>query len=123
MYLAGLVAIVATVLLVINFKQSRRRQDYVHPERAALHYSPVQIICGDCAGDGLSPLKTFMDRAGRCERCGGVSYVLAAERGMMLRRAMAQRGLYVVASEAAETVRAEAALTEAESAVPLKLAV
>ena len=121
MFLASLVVIAATVLLYFNLKQNRRRQDYVHPERAALHYSPVQIICGDCAGDGLSPLKTFMDRAGRCERCGGMSYVLASERGMMLRRAMAQRGLYVVASEAAEAVRAEAAATEA--AAPLKLAV
>ena len=116
MYLAGLVVIAAAALLFINLKQTRRRQDYVHPEKAALHYSPVQIICGDCAGDGIAPMKTFMDRAGKCERCGGVSYVLASERGLMLRRSLAQRGLHVVAGESPEKAHAEAA-------PPLKLAV
>ena len=118
MYLAGLVVIAATVWFYFNFKQGRRRQDYVtHTERASLHYSPVQIICGDCSGDTVAPKKTFMDRFGKCDHCGGASYILASERGLMMRRSMAQRGLYVVAGEQVEKARPEPA------AAPLKIAV
>jgi hypothetical protein len=38
----------------------------------------VQIICGDCSGEGRIPAKTYLDRNGSCSRCGGRSYVLAA---------------------------------------------
>jgi DnaJ-class molecular chaperone len=38
----------------------------------------VQIICGDCAGDGLSPYKTYLDHKGNCQQCGGHSYELAS---------------------------------------------
>ena len=38
----------------------------------------VQIICGDCASDDGPPIKTYVDRFGNCERCGGHSYMLAA---------------------------------------------
>jgi hypothetical protein len=117
MYLAALVVIAATMWFYFNLKNGRRRQDYVrHTERATLHYSPVQIICGDCSGDGLAPRKTFMDRFGKCDYCGGASYVLASERGLMLRRSMAQRGLYVVAGETTDKPRAE-------PVTPLKIAV
>ena len=121
MYLAGLVVIAATMWFYYNLKNGRRRQDYVqHTERASLHFSPVQIICGDCSGEGVSPKKTFMDRFGKCDHCGGASYVLASERGLMLRRSMAQRGLYVVATEAGEKPRTEPV---AEPVAPLKIAV
>ena len=121
MYLAGLVVIAATMWFYYNLKNGRRRQDYVqHTERASLHFSPVQIVCGDCSGEGVSPRKTFMDRFGKCDHCGGASYVLASERGLMLRRSRAQRGLYVVASEASEKARNEAVT---EPVAPLKIAV
>lgn len=38
----------------------------------------VQIICGDCCGDSDRPVKTYLDRLGRCGQCGGRAYVLAS---------------------------------------------
>lgn len=38
----------------------------------------VQIICGDCSGEGRIPVKTYLDRCGNCSQCGGRSFVLAA---------------------------------------------
>src|SRR5215467_9042517 len=38
----------------------------------------VQIICGDCSGDSEKPKRTCLDLFGRCEDCGGTSYVLAS---------------------------------------------
>src|SRR5215470_9136080 len=38
----------------------------------------VQIICGDCAGDGETPRKTYLDQSGRCSVCGGQSFLLAS---------------------------------------------
>ncbi len=40
----------------------------------------VQIICGDCAGDAASPMKTYLDRSGNCAQCGGRSFMLASNR-------------------------------------------
>jgi len=48
---------------------------YKHSTMVALG---VQIICGDCAGDGESPRKTYLDQSGRCSVCGGQSFVLAS---------------------------------------------
>ncbi|PYS89007.1 MAG: hypothetical protein DMF64_19065 [Acidobacteria bacterium] len=39
----------------------------------------ILIVCGDCAGDALFPLKTLLTSDGTCSRCGGRSYVLAAK--------------------------------------------
>lgn len=39
----------------------------------------ILIVCGDCGGDALVPLKTFMTDAGTCSRCGGGSFALAAK--------------------------------------------
>jgi hypothetical protein len=41
----------------------------------------VQIICGDCSGEDLRPIKTYLDQSGNCARCGGSSYLLAAAVG------------------------------------------
>lgn len=102
MYLIGLIAIASTALLVYNVMTTQRRRDYVEPDKPSLHYSAVQIICGDCAGDGIIPMKTFMDRHGHCERCGGASYILASERGLWMRHSMAQHGLRVVSEQPSE---------------------
>jgi hypothetical protein len=100
MYLVGLIAIASAALILINVNTTRKRRNYVQPDKPTLHYSAVQIICGDCSGEGISPMKTFMDRHGHCEACGGASYILASERGLWLRSSMAQHGLRVVANEA-----------------------
>jgi hypothetical protein len=41
----------------------------------------VQIICGDCSGEGERPIKTYMNRYGSCSQCGGASYLLASAVG------------------------------------------
>ena len=38
----------------------------------------VQIICGDCSGEGEHAIKTYMNRYGSCSQCGGASYLLAS---------------------------------------------
>ena len=101
MYLVGLIAVASAFLVLLNVRSIRKQRDYVRPDRPALHYSAVQIVCGDCAGEGISPAKTFMDRHGRCDRCGGSSYILASERGLALRHAMAKSGLRIATDESA----------------------
>ncbi len=39
--------------------------------------SPMEIICGDCAGDEIYPMKTFLMTDGTCAGCGGQSFVCA----------------------------------------------
>jgi DnaJ-class molecular chaperone len=39
----------------------------------------MQIVCGDCGGDGLLPRRTFLTSSGDCDRCGGRSYELASK--------------------------------------------
>lgn len=56
------------------------REYLAHP-RARLPLIGVQIICGDCSGDGVQPIKTYMDQGGMCGNCGGKSYMLASSRG------------------------------------------
>jgi len=65
--------------------------EYLVQPRAVLPVLGVQIICGDCSGLEVQPIKTYMDHRGRCENCGSKSYMLASRRGseMNLRRAAA----------------------------------
>lgn len=48
-----------------------------HP-RPALLTIGVQIICGDCSGEGEQAIKTYLNRHGSCSQCGGNSYLLAS---------------------------------------------
>lgn len=52
--------------------------DQLFQRRAEPLMMPVQIICGDCAGNGRRPVRTNLDRTGRCAQCGGRSYLLAS---------------------------------------------
>ncbi|HET9530715.1 MAG TPA: hypothetical protein VFQ92_10205 [Blastocatellia bacterium] len=54
--------------------------------RTSLLTLGVQIICGNCAGEGEIPQKTYLDRFGNCEQCGGHSYMLAANRAISLQQ-------------------------------------
>jgi hypothetical protein len=45
--------------------------------QAMPHVTTTQIVCGDCAGDDLLPLRTLLTNEGKCSRCGGSSFVLA----------------------------------------------
>jgi Zn finger protein HypA/HybF involved in hydrogenase expression len=77
----GIVGAIAAVLLVMNFRMTRKERDFVYADRSSICYAPIQIICGDCAGDGVSPIKTLLTQRGRCDACGGKSYTLASQRG------------------------------------------
>jgi hypothetical protein len=64
------------------YKFSYRRDEDLLEARPSLPTLGIQIICGDCSGDGEIPAKTFMDRAGTCNQCGGTSFVVAATRAI-----------------------------------------
>ena len=38
----------------------------------------TEIICGDCAGDELLPVRTNLTTTGACAVCGGRSFVIAS---------------------------------------------
>lgn len=40
--------------------------------------TPTEIVCGDCAGDELLPIRTKLTGDGRCAVCGGRSYEIAS---------------------------------------------
>lgn len=46
----------------------------------------AEIICGDCAGDELMPLRTKLTTTGACAVCGGRSFVMAAPLAQALAR-------------------------------------
>lgn len=51
----------------------------------------VQIICGDCSGEGLVPFKTFLNHSGNCQHCGGHSYILASSLALHALQMRAER--------------------------------
>jgi hypothetical protein len=73
---ASLVALALTYLIVTRTRKVDSNQ--LNQTR----YSPitvgVQIICGDCSGDSIIPVKTYLDRSGNCSQCGGHSFLLAS---------------------------------------------
>lgn len=92
MMILAIALFAAAVYVAFTIDASRRRGKTVHSERAPVHYSAVQIICADCAGDGLIPQRTFVNKHGFCDRCGGSSYVLASTRAAHLLRLGAEPG-------------------------------
>ena len=62
----------------------RTGQPEIIESRTSLVEMGVQIICGDCSGDNNIPVKTYLNRSGNCDRCGGRSYVLASELALRL---------------------------------------
>ena len=73
----GAAAIALLVTLIVLVRQREDSSRLAGP-RAPLPTMGVQIICGDCAGKEGAPRKTFVNRHGRCDNCGGSSYVLAS---------------------------------------------
>ena len=64
------------------YKFSYRRDENLLEVRPSIPTLGIQIICGDCSGDGEIPAKTFMDRVGKCNQCGGTSFVVASTRAI-----------------------------------------
>lgn len=69
--------------------------------RPALLTIGVQIICGDCSGEGSLPIKTYLNRYGSCGQCGGNSYLLASSVAIntLLARAARVRDLQIASSQ------------------------
>ncbi|HSE36627.1 MAG TPA: hypothetical protein VLG74_04935 [Blastocatellia bacterium] len=85
-------AVIAVGLILLVFFLSRREDpDQLFQRRAEPLMMGVLIICGDCAGDGRLPTRTYLDRSGRCARCGGHSYLLASVVGAHRAEATAER--------------------------------
>lgn len=71
-------AISLALTLLVILKTRRTDPAQIDQTHGALLMVGVQIICGDCSGEGESPVRTYMDRYGNCAQCGGHSYLLAS---------------------------------------------
>lgn len=83
----GLVVTALAIVSVFLTAQKTDPSQLLEP-RAGLPALGVQIVCGDCSGDGISPRRTYLNRLGNCSECGGHSYVLAS---CLYRPALASR--------------------------------
>jgi len=101
MIAAALIIGVLTFLLTRSLDKSSRLA--LNEARVAKLSMGVQIVCGDCAGDGESAARTYLNRCGRCETCGGSSYVLASSLALsaLLARAYSSGARRVLAFEPA----------------------
>ena len=86
---ATVIALGLTSLLIVKGPKADHSQ--LSEPRAAIPTMGVQIICGDCAGDGLSPYKTYLDHNGNCHQCGGHSYILASTLALQMLQLRAQQ--------------------------------
>lgn len=73
---ATFIAVTLTSLLIVKGYKTDEAQ--LNEPRPSIPAMGVQIICGDCAGESLTPQKTYLNRHGMCEHCGGHSYILAS---------------------------------------------
>lgn len=73
---ATVIALGLTTLFILKGHKTDPAQ--LNEPRPAIPMMGVQIICGDCAGEGLSPHKTYLDHKGNCQECGGHSFELAS---------------------------------------------
>lgn len=71
-------AVALTLACMVLFMWRSINPDQLVQPRPAPLTMAVQVICGDCAGDGRLPIRTSLDRSGHCARCGGSSYLLAS---------------------------------------------
>lgn len=80
-----LLVIILAVFIMVKRRESaqlRRQQE----TRAFTRSFPVQIVCGDCMGDDILPVRTFLTIYERCSRCGGNSYVIASHLAATMRQ-------------------------------------
>jgi hypothetical protein len=76
----AITAAIAGMASAALFLLKTRTQDsgQLHNPRPQIPTMGVQIVCGNCSGDNLIAVKTFLDHEGNCEVCGGHSFVLAS---------------------------------------------
>jgi len=92
--------IALSVACVVLIKSRVADSAQLDQPRPALLTIGVQIICGDCSGEGQHPIKTYMNRYGSCGQCGGKSYLLASAVAInsLLARATRLRDAQIAAS-------------------------
>jgi hypothetical protein len=78
MMISVLAIVIALGLTALIISREHRGVAQLRGARTPLIKVGVQIICGDCSGDAEKPRRTCLDLFGRCEDCGGTSYVLAS---------------------------------------------
>jgi hypothetical protein len=71
-----------TAVCLFMWKKNNDNSDQLLDSRAYLKTLGVQIICGNCAGEGELPVRTFLDIHGTCSQCAGTSYVPASTIGV-----------------------------------------
>src|SRR5512144_1667536 len=92
MIISLVLAVIALGFALVVFLLSRTTDpDQLYQRRAEPLMMGVLIICGDCAGEGRLPARTYLDRSGRCARCGGHSYLLASVAGANRAQATAEQ--------------------------------
>ena len=85
-------AVVTMGLALVAFLLSGTTdRDQLYQRRGEPLMMGVQIICGDCAGTEPLPIRTYLDRNGRCARCGGHTYLLASATGARRAEATVKR--------------------------------
>ena len=70
---ATMMALTLTALFLMKGHKTDSAQ--LNEPRPSIPTMGVQIICGDCSGEGLAPYKTYLTHSGNCEHCGGHSYI------------------------------------------------
>jgi len=73
---ATVIIALAIASLVLTCQKSDPSQ--LSEPRGSSPLMGIQIVCGNCAGDGVRPKRTYMDHSGKCSTCGGTSYLLAS---------------------------------------------
>lgn len=71
-------AIALTLACLVLLKSRAIDPDQLVQRRREPLTLGVQIICGDCSGEGYRPNRTYLDLTGHCARCGGSNYLLAS---------------------------------------------
>jgi hypothetical protein len=88
----ALVTIAVTIATMLITRHSHTRGDLLMRRRDDPPTLHVLIVCVDCSGEGRLPRKTCLDANGKCETCGGGSYVLASSFAMNLQARRFARG-------------------------------
>ncbi|MBI3650100.1 MAG: hypothetical protein HY231_03545 [Acidobacteria bacterium] len=71
-----------TAIALFMWKKNQEITGQLLDTRVYLKTLGVQIICGNCSGEGETPIRTYLDAHGNCSQCGGASYVLASTLGV-----------------------------------------
>ena len=79
MLLVVITAVTAMALTYLMNRNYKADSSKLSEPRHGLLAVGVQIICGNCSGDGDRAVKTYLSRAGNCAQCGGTSYILASD--------------------------------------------